>query len=82
MSESPVNEPAPNDPGPLDMARNAATAVLRYADAQERDPLRSHLQHFGERGHQSAVLAGNMALVSIAEDLHRIADLLEWESRR
>jgi hypothetical protein len=58
------------------MAQNAARAVLRYADAQDADPVGSHVHGFGDRGHQAAQLAGAMALVSIAEDLHRIVGIM------
>ena len=58
----------------LEMARNAARAVLRYADHQDRDPLGSYIARGGQQGHQAAQLAGQMALVSIAESLAKIAD--------
>ena len=61
---------------PLEMARNCARAVLRYADAQGRDPLGSYIARSGVQGHQAASLAGNMALVSIADDLHRIVGIM------
>lgn len=57
---------------PLEMAQNAAAAVLRIADYQERDPLGSYVAKAGNQGHQAAQLAGAMALVSIAEDLHAL----------
>ena len=60
----------------LEMALNCARSVQIYADAQDRDPVTSHISHLGERGHQAAQLAGNLALVSIAEDLHRLAEKL------
>lgn len=59
------------------MARNCVAAVLRVAEAQERDPLQARIAQLGTRGHQSAQLAGYMALVSIAGDMRRIADHLE-----
>lgn len=65
-----------DDVTPLDMARNAARAVLRYAGLQERDPTRAYVLGAGQQGHQAAQLAQAMALVSIAEDVHRIAELL------
>jgi hypothetical protein len=61
---------------PLEMAQNAAAAVARYAEYQGRDPLGSHINRAGEAGHQSAQLAGSMALVSIAQDLHRIVGIM------
>lgn len=61
---------------PLEMARNAALAVERYAELQETDPLTAHVHHAGTLGHDAARLAGAMALVSIAEDLRRMADVM------
>ena len=61
---------------PLEMARNAARAVEACAEAQDRDPVMSHRNRTGDRGHQAAQLAACMALVSIAGDLHRIAGQL------
>jgi sulfite reductase beta subunit-like hemoprotein len=64
------------DLSPLEMAQNCAAAVNRYAEFTDREPIQAHVMHAGEQGHQAASLAGNMALVSIAEDLHRIAAVL------
>ena len=61
---------------PLEMARNAAAAVLRYADHQAADPVQAYIAQSGERAHSAAQLAGCMALVSIADDLHRITEKL------
>lgn len=62
---------------PLAMAQNAAAAVGRYADYQAREPVEAYIAKAGEMGHQSAQLAACMALVSIAQDLRRIADQRE-----
>lgn len=59
---------------PLDLARNAAHNVRVLAEAQDRDPVSSHLGRFGERGHAAAQLGACMAAVSAAEDIRRIAD--------
>jgi|HubBroStandDraft_3_1064219.scaffolds.fasta_scaffold00345_9 hypothetical protein len=61
---------------PLEMAQNCAAAVARYAEQQDTDPMGSYVNHAGTLGHQAAQLAGNMALVSIAEDLHRIVAVM------
>ena len=61
----------------LDMAVNAAAAVLAIADAELADPLQAHIGRLGERGFHVAELAGHMALVSIAEDLRIIRLVLE-----
>jgi hypothetical protein len=73
---------APPELSALEMARNCARAVLRYADSLDRDPLGAHMTGAGDRGHRAAQLAGNLALVSIAEDLHRIVGIMtgqEWD---
>jgi hypothetical protein len=72
-------QPPPRPPrplGPLEMARNCVRSVLQYADYQGRDPLGSYVARSGQAGHQAAQLAGNMALVSIAEDMHRIVAIM------
>jgi hypothetical protein len=61
---------------PLEMARNAAHAVEVYATFQQTDQLGAYLGHVGERGKAAAETAACMAMVSIAEDLHAIAELL------
>jgi hypothetical protein len=65
---------------PLEMAQNAAAAVLRVAEYQGRDPRGSHANHAGEKGHEAAKLAQAMALVSIAEDFHRLLDIMTGAS--
>ncbi len=62
---------------PLEMAKNAAAAVERIAEIQSNDPLTAYVHRLGTQGFQSAQVAGYMALVSIATDLHRIADVIE-----
>jgi hypothetical protein len=59
------------------MALNAAAAVSRYAQAQDDDPLAAHINSYGRRGMDSAQLAGQMALVSIAQDLRQIREDLQ-----
>jgi hypothetical protein len=61
---------------PLEMAQNAAAAVARYASHEATDPLGSYVAHTGQRGHDAAQLAGQMALVSIAEDLHYLVAIM------
>ena len=62
---------------PLEMARNAAANVERYAQYQADDPLGSFIAHAGQQGQHAAEVAACMALVSIAEDVHRIADAVD-----
>ena len=59
---------------PLEMARNLAGAVYRYARQSESDQIGSLINQAGERAHAAAQLAGAMALVSIAESLATIAN--------
>jgi hypothetical protein len=61
---------------PLEMARNAARAVEVYATFQHDDELGAYLARAGDRGKAAAETAACMAMVAIAEDLHRIAELL------
>lgn len=65
---------------PLELAQNCAAAVARYAHGSVRDPLGSLIERGGEKGHAAAQLAGNLALVSIAEDLHRIVAIMTGEA--
>ncbi|MCL2729316.1 MAG: hypothetical protein FWE15_04740 [Actinomycetia bacterium] len=58
---------------PLEMARNCVANIEQYAHVQEENPLASHVHRIGERGHQAAQMAACLAIVSIAEDIHRIA---------
>lgn len=80
-------EAPPGGGDPLDMARNLARSVLRYAevlDAAEvaaaggdgMPRLQAHIAQVGERGHYAGQLAANLAFVSAAGDLRRIADVL------
>jgi hypothetical protein len=62
---------------PLEMALNAARAVERSAQYQQDDPLGSYIARAGEQGQNAAHVAACMAIVSMAEDIRRIADLLE-----
>jgi len=59
---------------PLEMARNLAEGVRSMALASVSDPLSSVINRLGSRSQESAILAGNLALVSIAEDLHRLVE--------
>lgn len=60
----------------LDMARNCARSVLRQAEFSQRDRLGAYVARAGDHGHVAAQLAANLALVSIAEDLHRIVAVM------
>jgi hypothetical protein len=61
---------------PLEMAQNAARAVETYAKALNDDPVAAHIARVGERSKVAAETAACLALVAIAEDVRRIADLL------
>jgi hypothetical protein len=58
------------------MAVNAARNVELYARAVDDDPVGAHIGRVGERSKAATEIAACMALVAIAEDLHRIAELL------
>ena len=72
-----MTEQPEQPPRPLRMAQTAAANVWHLADQQERDPVAAHVSGSGKTGMNTAIVAGNMALVSIAESLDRIASLLE-----
>lgn len=65
----------------LEMALNLAGSVEQIARFTDSRPLEAHVQHLGERGHQSAQLAANLALVSIAEDLHQLVALMTGQAQ-
>ena len=63
---------------PLAMALNCVAAVQHIAEVQSSpDPevqIQAHIAKLGTLGAQSAQLAAQMALVSIAADIRRLAD--------
>lgn len=68
-------------PDPLDMASNCLGAVA-FAAAVQDDPdpdvqTLGYVRRYGVQGRESAKLAADLALVSIAADLRRIADTLD-----
>jgi hypothetical protein len=65
---------APPPQTALQMALNCVSAVERAAEFQERDPLGAYVAKVGNQGAQAAELAGQLALVSIAEDLHWVVE--------
>ena len=64
----------------LEMARNLAASVHRHARQSQADQASPYLNHHGEAGHAAAQLAANLALVSIAEDVHRIVAIMTGEA--
>ena len=60
----------------LDMARNLVSRVEALARAAEDDPLGATVHRLGDQQHACAERAAHLALVSLAEDVHRIADAL------
>jgi hypothetical protein len=75
--------PAPS-PSPLELARAWAARVAAIAAHYERrereEPgfgdIEAHIHGAGRQQFEAAQMAGFMAAVSIAEDLHQIAELL------
>jgi hypothetical protein len=61
---------------PLEMAQNLVASVHRAAQHIEANELSAYLNHTGDKAHAAAQLAANLALVSIAEDFRRVADVL------
>jgi hypothetical protein len=61
----------------LDMARNLVAAIQRQGHYSHRDPVGSYIDRGGERAFEAARLASYLAQVSLAEDVHRIAEFLD-----
>ena len=65
-------------PDPLAMALNCVAAVQRAAELQaDPDPdvqIKAYIAGAGRQGSQAAQLAAQLALVSIAADIRRLAD--------
>ncbi|HXC64398.1 MAG TPA: hypothetical protein VNZ67_08570 [bacterium] len=65
---------------PLEMAVNLAAQVQAYAEAlNHTDPdrrLQATIAQAGERAHAGAQLAANLAIVSMAQDLHRVVGIM------
>lgn len=60
----------------LDLAHNLVGAIVRAARVIERDELGAYLDRTGERAFAGAQLAGQLALVSIADDLHTLIEIV------
>jgi hypothetical protein len=56
----------------LEMALNLVAGVQRAAAYIDRDELGARVHHAGEHGFANAQLAANLAVVSIAQDLHKL----------
>jgi hypothetical protein len=67
------------DEDPLAMARSLMRMVGALADLQDGTPdaqVRAYIEGWGQKQHYAAEMAGQLALVSIAGDLRRLADVL------
>jgi hypothetical protein len=74
--------PSPAPPlDPLDMAGNLVNAIEQLARYATEEPLQAHIHQAVARQAANGKLAGQLALVSIARDLRRIADHLDWLER-
>ncbi|MBB2914915.1 hypothetical protein FHS43_006227 [Streptosporangium becharense] len=62
--------------GPLEMANNLVAAVGRLVDHTTRDPMEAVIYNLPARAVACAEQAERLAMVSIAQDLRRIADHL------
>ena len=78
--------PPPRAADPLAMARNCAAAVDRIAAMQASDDpdvqLQAYIARTGQHGYTTAIVGGCMALVSIASDLRRVADVIADDDPR
>jgi hypothetical protein len=81
LSDQTEPAPAPEPLDPLDMAGNLVAAVEQLARYAADDPLQAHVHQAGARQAANGELASQLALVSIARDLRRIADHLDWLER-
>lgn len=66
---------APEDP--LQMASNLVAAVARLGEQASTDPHLGYASQAGARAAASAAMAAQLATVSIARDVRRIADATE-----
>lgn len=74
-----TTDAGPADPpmSALEMCRNLVRHVDAYAREADKDKVAAHVHQLGPRQHASAQMAAYLAVVSIAEDLHRIAGALQ-----
>lgn len=63
-------------PDALAMATNLARAVLGHAEHLAADPMDAYLRGTANRGVMGAQLGADLALISIAGDVRRIADMM------
>ena len=59
----------------LDMARNLVDTIermSRFVDAGPEAEIQAHINGYGARQAHAATMAAQLALVSIAEDVHRV----------
>lgn len=80
MTAPKLDDQAADKPTPLQMAQNCVRAVLDIAEWQDRDPLGARIHHSGTHGKESAELGACMALVSIAESLAEISEVLQADA--
>lgn len=89
---SPTENPWPGEamdaarqPDELAMARNLTESIRRASralnDPDEDRQIQAHIRGEGERAYQAASMAAELALVSIAGDIRRIADCMEGRKR-
>lgn len=78
MTDPTTGNAQPGDTDPLAMAMNCVAAVRRAAELQASpDPdvqIKAHIAGVGTQGAHNAQLAAQLALVSIAADIRRLAD--------
>jgi len=61
---------------PLAMARRLVGTIPRLAEYIEADELGAYLDRAGDRAFSAGQLAAHLALVSMAEDVHAITEVL------
>jgi len=70
------------DLSPLAMARRLVDSIPDQARYIERDELGAYIDHAGDRAFSAAQLAAHLALVSLAEDVHTITQVLTGADQR
>jgi hypothetical protein len=64
---------------PLDMARNLVRMIdrlARFVDSGPEAEIQAHINGYGARQANAATMAAQLALCSIAEDVHRLVGVM------
>jgi len=70
------------DLSPLAMARRLVDSIPALARYIKHDELGAYIDHAGDRAFSAAQLAAHLAIVSLAEDVHTITQVLTGADQR